>query len=237
MIHSETGQIIRCGRARLEVSHPSILMAGTGPTNHATEFGRLQTNTLSVVIRVHLDEKPVALLAADMDGIALQHIMDNSRELSAPVLVFPHHGGLPGTSDPYEFARTLAALVQPELVIFSIKSVQRPANPNPRIISGVRDAVPNAHIACTQLSVHCHERQSSTPGFHLSQRPAAGRKSGRCCAGTITVIQVEDGLLYEPPIVEHHNFVATFVSTPLCRSETIPPGQLPPSAKVPVSNS
>jgi beta-lactamase superfamily II metal-dependent hydrolase len=237
IIHTETGQILRCGRAFLEVLHPSILMAGTGPTSRKTAFGSLYANTLSVVIRVHLGGDPVALLAADMDGNALQHILENQRELTARVLVFPHHGGLPGTADPHDFARTLAALVQPELVIFSIKSVQRPANPNPRIVSGVRVAVPQAHIACTQLSIHCHKQSSSAPSSHLGPRPAAGRENNRCCAGTITVTQTNGGLIYEPLIADHKRFVASFVSTPLCQNETVLPKQRPPSDPIQATSS
>ncbi|MFF4771891.1 ComEC/Rec2 family competence protein [Microtetraspora fusca] len=223
MIHTETGHTLRCGRARMEVSHPSILMAGTGPTGRTSALGRLDTNTLSVVIRVHLAEQPVALLAADIDGTALKHIQENGRELTAPVLVFPHHGGLPGTADPREFARTLTALVKPEIVIFSIKSGQRPANPNPSIVSGVREEAPEAHIACTQLSVHCHGQDMSAPDRHLAPRPASGRKNGRCCAGTINITHTTDGLIYDPPMEEHTSFVTSFVGTPLCRADiTLP---------------
>jgi beta-lactamase superfamily II metal-dependent hydrolase len=237
MIHTETGQTLRCGRARLEVSHPSILMAGSGPTTHTSTFGRLDANTLSVVIRVHLEDQPVALLAADMDGKALEHIRENEREVSAPVLVFPHHGGLPGTADPQEFASTLATLVQPELVIFSIKSVQRPANPNPRILSGVRAAVPDAHIACTQLSVHCHEQDTPASSLHLASRPAAGRKDGRCCAGTITITKTSTGLVYEPPLADHKHFVASFVNTPLCGTGASLTSQRPAAEILPIGNS
>jgi len=233
MIHTETGQAIRCGRAHLEVRHPSILMTGTGPTSHSAGFGRLDTNTLSVVIRVHLADTPVALLAADMDKTALEHIQDNKHDLTAPVLVFPHHGGLPGNADPYEFAHTLATLVQPELVIFSINSGQKPANPDPRIISGVRQAAPNAHIACTQLSIHCHNKGSSAPSEHLGPRPAAGRKTGRCCAGTISITRTADGLLYEPPIAGHKSFVTTFVNTPLCQPKTKLPTPRPAAETTP----
>lgn len=235
MIHTETGQTIRCGRARLEVRHPSILMAGSGPTTHTSAFGRLETNTLSVVIRVHLSDQPVALLAADMDGKALEHIQENGHELAAPVLVFPHHGGLPGNADPQEFASTLAALVKPELVIFSIKSVQRPANPNPRILSGVKAAVPGAHIACTQLSVHCHEQDTPAPSLHLAPRPAAGRKDGRCCAGTITITKTSNGLVYEPRLADHKSFVSSFVNTPLCGIETSLSEQRPAAESLPIS--
>lgn len=223
-IHTETGQVLTCGRARLEVSHPSILMAGTGPTGRSSPLGRLSTNTLSVVIRVHLAEQPVALLAADMDGAALNHIKESGKELSAPVLVFPHHGGLPGTGDPQEFARELTSLVQPQLVIFSIKGGRRrPSNPDPRIISGVREGSPNAHIACTQLSLRCHPQDKPTPDRHLTVRTAAGRQAGLCCAGSVTVAQTAEGLTFDPPIEKHKEFVTLFIGSPLCRIEGRPP--------------
>lgn len=223
MIHTETGQTLRCGRAMLEIHHPSILMAGTGPTGRLSEFGTLETNTLSVVVRVHLAGKAAVLLAADIDGVALQHIRENRHHLAAPVLVFPHHGGLPGGAAPQEFARTLTEMVQPEIVIFSIRSGQRPTNPNPSIMSGVREGAPRAHIACTQLSVHCHRQDSPVPNEHLGLRAASGRKSGRCCAGTITITHTPSGLVYDPPIEGHSRFVASFVDTPLCRAEATVP--------------
>ncbi|WP_449060837.1 ComEC/Rec2 family competence protein [Planomonospora algeriensis] len=133
LIHTEIDRTLTCGRARLEICHPSILMAGTGP-KRTSSFGRLSTNTVSVVIRVHLDKRPAALLAADMDRIALDHIRDNEWDLKAPVLVFPHHGGRPGRDDPLDFARLITRLVSPDLVIFSIKNAKRPANPHPQIV-------------------------------------------------------------------------------------------------------
>lgn len=218
MLHTEIPQTLRCGRARLEVCHPSILMAGTGPTADSEEFGKLDTNTLSIVIRVHLDEKAAVLLAADMDAKALAHIQDNGRDLRAPVLVFPHHGGLPGSGDPESFARTLTELVAPQLVIFSIRSGLRPANPHRGIVTGVRRGAPNAHIACTQLSVHCHDRDQLVSEGHLAVSPADGRKSGRACAGSIVIASTPQGLVIDPSVVKHRAFVDVGVSTPLCRA-------------------
>ena len=215
MIHTETGQQLTCGRARLEVIHPSIMMAGSGPTARSA-LGRLYSNTLSVVVRVHLTNRPVALLAADMDNKALAHIQENGWELSAPVLVFPHHGGSSGGKDPQRFAQLLTSLVQPDLVIFSIKSMLRPANPDPRNVAAVRSAAPSVHIACTQLSVHCHSQDSVAPDEHLGLRPAAGRKGGRCCAGSITIWLEGDSVKYDPPLDNHRSFVESFVTSPIC---------------------
>ncbi|UGY90773.1 ComEC/Rec2 family competence protein [Streptomyces gobiensis] len=225
-IHTETGETLICGRARLEVCHPSILMAASGPTGHAPEFGTLTSNTLSVVVRVHLAEQPTALLAADMDAVAFRHIQETGRDLRAPVLVFPHHGGLPGKSvDAREFAQSLAAMVAPELVIFSIVGGLRPANPQPDIMSGVRHGAPEAHIACTQLSVHCHRPGEPVPEEHLALRPAAGRKNSRCCAGSVTVSRVGDELHIDPPLSRHTDFIGARVEQPLCRVTAVIPRQ------------
>ncbi|MFQ6225919.1 ComEC/Rec2 family competence protein [Nocardia sp. NPDC002869] len=221
MLHTEIPQTLRCGRARLEVCHPSILMAGTGPTKESEDFGRLDTNTVSIVIRVHLDERPAVLLAADMDAKALDHIRSHGRDLAAPVLVFPHHGGLPGSADPETFANTLTELVAPELVIFSIRSGPRPANPNHGIVMGVRRAAPKAHIACTQLSVHCHDKDHLVSEGHLAVLPADGRRSGRACVGSVMITSTPQGLVLDPPLARHREFVDAGVSTPLCRA-TLP---------------
>lgn len=229
-IHTSGSLQPEFGRVRLEVLHPSIMFAGRGPSPNPTEFGVLSANTLSVVLRVLLDARPAALLAGDMDAIALRHSQDDAADLTAPILVFPHHGGLPGpgtsAEQAREFARTVTRLVRPNLVIFSIRGGRNPANPNPEILAGVRDEAPDAHIACTQLSIHCHadrERASSTQ--HLAERNAAGLASGRCCAGTIVIRRTASGLDYEPTLEKHRRFTDSLPLIPLCRRTTQLPAQ------------
>jgi hypothetical protein len=209
-LHTAIDQHPSFGRVSLEIAHPSILFAGRGPTppgKHIPGFGRLETNSLSVVLRVLLDGEPAALLAADMDAVALAHIKDEGSIVTAPILVFPHHGGLPGKCDPQDFARQLAELVEPELVIFSIKSGINPSNPHPDILSGVRQGAPRAHIACTQLSVHCHAAHTTATDWHLAEGHASGRDDGRCCAGSVTISSVDGGLLFDPPLDRHRVFI------------------------------
>ncbi|MEZ0064318.1 beta-lactamase superfamily II metal-dependent hydrolase [Streptacidiphilus sp. MAP12-20] len=221
MITTESGAELRCGRAHLEVVHPDVTMVGGGDAVRPDEHGPLDSNSMSVVIRVHLDGQPVALLAADVDAAGLGHIIDSKQDLTAPVLVFPHHGGLPGNSHaPREFARSLTELVAPSLVVFSSGSRLRPRNPNSEIMAGVRSAAPTAHIACTQLSVHCHDRDLQVSDHHLADRPAYGRARGRCCAGTIAVTAVNGVLHFDPPLENHRDFVLSLVpvGSPLCRA-------------------
>lgn len=222
IIHTEIPQTLQNGRARLEVRHPDMVMAGTGPTRRHPTLGRLSPNTLSVVVRVHLADRPAVLLAADMDAVALEHIRQAGHDLAAPVLVFPHHGGLPGSADPAEFAKELTALVRPDLVVFSIRSGRQLGNPHPDIVAGVRSAAPDAHIACTQMSCRCHDAGKKVPGDHLALRFGAGRSKGRSCAGTLIVTHATDGLLFEPPLVRHRQFITTHVDNPLCLIAHVP---------------
>jgi hypothetical protein len=208
--------------------HPSIEFAGRGPTpprQRVPEYGRLEANSLSVVLRIMFDGQPVALLAADLDAVALQHIVDRVHPLDAPVLVFPHHGGLPGTHDPRQFAKSLMSEVDPKLVIFSISGDRRAANPRLEILDGVREAVPAAHIACTQLSVHCHTEHGQVDDWHLARGHAAGRAERRCCAGTVTITQINGALAFDPPLDRHQAFVSEAVMTPRCASAVFIPRQ------------
>ncbi|MGC0421474.1 beta-lactamase superfamily II metal-dependent hydrolase [Embleya sp. AB8] len=221
-IHTEIGRELHNGRAWLEVVHPSIVMAGTGPTKHHRMFGTLTANTVSVVVKVHLDKVPAVLLAADIDDVALRTLEEFESDLSAPVLVFPHHGGRPGRADPARFAERMTQLVVPKVVVFSILSGGRANNPHPDVVAAVRKAAPDAHIACTQVSRHCHSLAGPLPDDHLATGEAAGRSKGRCCVGSLTVTKTNAGLEFEPLLPDHALFVSQHVNAPMCRTAVLP---------------
>ncbi|MFD6249154.1 hypothetical protein ACFWGG_28920, partial [Streptomyces roseolus] len=90
-------------------------------------------------------------------------------------------------------------------------------------------AAPDAHIACTQLSAHCHEAGSPPPSEgHLSKAMARGRSASRCCAGSIVITRTENGFEYAPPLSRHGDFVLALVpgtgtgTLPLCRAGAPP---------------
>lgn len=239
-VRTDTGIPIRVGRAELEVCHPRTVMALAGPQARDPRFGKVTSNTMAAVVRVLLDGAEAVLLASDIDGVGLRDLLNHGRELRAEVLVFPHHGGLPGSAEPVAFARSLTAAVDPRLVVFSMGTSGRTANPRPDIIKGVREAAPDAHIACTQLSVHCHGAGSlPTSEGHLSEAMARGRSENRCCAGSIVVTHTGDGFRYTPPLPHHGRFVLDSVSDPLCRalSPTLPSQGSPPLAGAPAPRS
>jgi len=148
---------------------------------------RLRPNTLSAVIRLIKDRRPLILLAADIDQLVVDEWLRTGRNVEADTLVFPHHGGRPGRGDPVVFARQLCELVRPNTIIFSIGRTARFLNPRPDIVSAIRSALPQARILCTQLSVNCATSIPVGHPDHLSGEPALGKFEKVCCAGTISV--------------------------------------------------
>ncbi|MFB6873993.1 ComEC/Rec2 family competence protein [Streptomyces sp. NPDC056323] len=208
-------------RANIEVLHPDLEMATLGPSASATPIGRLTANTLSAVLRVSLNGSPAVLLPADIDALALERMISFGVDLKSHVLVFPHHGGKAKTSDSQKFATTLCQAVEPDLVLFSMARGGRFSNPDPEMVSGVRSARPHAHIACTQISTHCHRGTPPPAGnSHLSLHAAAGSSAGSCCAGTVTIGWGSTGLETTPSPQQHKEFIQ-LLDRPLCRSDSI----------------
>ncbi|MHC3451446.1 ComEC/Rec2 family competence protein [Streptomyces prasinus] len=228
--HSATGDSLSFGRVEVQVLHPDLELWTHGPTKTATSLGMLTANTVSIVLHVSLAAEPAALLTADIDALALERMLDLDGLPSAPVLVFPHHGGLCGDGDPKEFAKTLCTAVKPDVVLFSMARGGRYENPNPQIVEGVREAVPGAHIACTQLSSHCHVDVLPLGRPDLNPRPAAGRSLGACCAGSVSAKWTGSGIELSPAPSDHKVFVdiVESVASPLCRRVPLP-GQRPAS--------
>ncbi|USX49916.1 ComEC/Rec2 family competence protein [Lentzea sp. HUAS12] len=214
-INNMVGDSLSMGRVGIEVLHPSIEFATLGQTSYSRIGGAITSNTLSVVVRVSLGGRPAVLLTADIDNQAFEHILTQSLDLRSEVLVFPHHGGRSGAPGK-QFAAAVCQAVEPKVVIFSLGRGKH-STPDPDIVSGVRESASGPHIACTQLSESCRSGSSTSGDTHLSLRSAAGRAAGKCCAGTITVTLSDDGIVIDPPIARHEEFVQLAVPTPLCK--------------------
>jgi beta-lactamase superfamily II metal-dependent hydrolase len=201
------------GGLEISVLHPDIRDAATGPRAVGHRSGAASANSLSAVLRVSVNGSPQVLLCADIDSAGLATLLSRNVDLSARVLVFPHHGGRSGGPD-HDFARDLCTAVNPDLVVFSLgRSGYR--NPQPDIVAGLRSVLPEAHIACTQLSARCQASDVRGEATHLADRPAAGRGSSNCCAGSIVVGTAGN----DQPISAHHAaFITSNVETPLCRA-------------------
>jgi len=204
------------GDSRLEILAPVPEVAARGAGGRDLEGRKLTSNTMSVVIRVVRNGVGEALFTGDLDAIGFENLLKEGSDLKARVLIFPHHGGRPSNADEFQFAMDLCRAVQPKLVVFSIG---RGKHDTPRIgiISGVRNAVPQAHIACTQLSEKCAAAIPSRPSTHLSKLPARGRQVNACCAGTIELKFGGKTPLSKPMRSRHATFVKVEALTALCQ--------------------
>ena len=191
---------------------PEIAMAGPGGID--LQGRDLSSNSMSAVVLVKVGSAGEVLLTGDLDYPGLDNLLEENLCLKARMLVFPHHGGRSG-GDDYEFAKRLCDAVQPSLVIFS-NGRGRYGNPRSEIIRGIRATVPNAHIACTQLSMECAAALPDQEPNHLSDRFARGREKHGCCAGTFHFNLGMQTDVYTPDLQEHLTFVNNNAPTALC---------------------
>lgn len=211
------GDELSFGRVKIEILHPDIVYAGVGPTGPGHPLGRITNNAMSSVLKISLAGNPAVLLPGDMDAAAFSVVTSAGSDLSAPVLVFPHHGGSSRGQSDREFSANLCAMVKPELIIFSIGR-RRYSNPTPEVMAGIRATAPEAHVACTQLSRRCNTTEIDAGVFNhvLADIPAAGRPSGLSCAGSIVIEWTADKISYRPLLAVHRRFIEDNVATPLC---------------------
>ena len=202
-------------RVSLDVLGPSPYLAAKGPGSNDRLGRKIRSNSISAIITISVDDQRLALLPGDMDGIALRNLLDNGAQLAAPILVYPHHGGLPGDMDPFEFADSLLSAVQPNLVVFSIGRGHYNM-PNPDTVASLRQVLPDARIVCTQLSKNCcGSLPTNQQNARLTDAFAQGRSKGACCGGTI-IIPLDAPSSLRPKARAHEEFIRMHVETPLC---------------------
>ena len=210
-LNTGTRTTMSLGNVEVAVVHPDIESAATGPRAAGHRYGAASANSMSAVLRVSVDGTPQVLLCADIDANGLGLLLARGIDLTARVLVFPHHGGRSAGVD-HDFANQLCEAVKPDIVVFSLGR-RGYRNPQPDIVAGVRAAVPDAHIACTQLSTRCQSADVPTQPTHLAERPASGRATRACCAGSIVVTSAGED---QPVLARHLEFIADNVDAPLC---------------------
>jgi competence protein ComEC len=173
-------------------------------------------NSLSAIVAVEVNGAVEALLPGDAGYAAFKTLNAAAVDLRAPLLVFPHHGGRPGRHDPGAFAANVCAVVEPEVVVFSVG--RSPAGfPRPDVVAAVRTAAPSAHVACTQLAQECAaDTPDGEPG-HLHPLPASGRPKTECCMGTFQVTFPAAGRTTLPLLAAHADFVRSAAPTRMCR--------------------
>lgn len=199
-------------RTKAEVLAPRQALAATGPGSLDRQGRRITTNTISAVVKVSLSNLRV-LLTGDLDEVGLEHLLETGIDVSADILVFPHHGGNVSSHSNSDrnakFAEDLLSAVNPDTTIFSIGRTAY-LNPRPEIIKAVTDS--SCQVMCTQMSRHCFTGQR-LPDDHLTDLYSDGRRRGHCCAGSIRVSPA----FLEPNIQLHREFVADNAPSALCR--------------------
>ncbi|MBI3920224.1 MAG: MBL fold metallo-hydrolase [Armatimonadetes bacterium] len=203
---------------KMDVVSPTPYLAARGPGSKDQRGRSITTNTVSAVILIKCEGRPIALLGGDLDDIGLSHLLETGADIRAPILVFPHHGGKGGratSARAEDFARRLCDAVLPSTVIFSIGR-GRYATPNPQIVNGVLEECPDCWIACTQLSESCADQLPNSHPTHIGHAFSRGREHGKCCAGTF-VISLQDPSIIQPSRQDHSSFVDSCAPTALCR--------------------
>ena len=203
------------GGVRLEVLAPSQDMAIKTTDGRSPNGGQLTPNSMSAVVRLWAGGDPRLLIAGDIDQVGLDNLLEDNRDVTADVLLFPHHGGLPGRSNPTDFTKLLVGAVSAKLVVFSIGR-GRYGNPRPEIVAAVLcSSQQGAHIACTQLSEHCAAELPKS-ATDLQDISSGGAATATSCAGTME-ISLEPDKNYLPDRNAHLEFILQNAPTALCR--------------------
>ena len=206
---------LNCGEISIEVLFPTPGLAAKGAGNIDHKGRSLTSNSMSAIVRLSRNEKPLVLLPGDIDGASLNNLVEEGIDLRSEIVVFPHHGGKPGFMDAKLFATQFCELVNPRTVIFSIGRGKH-GNPKPEIMEAVLSKVTMARIACTQLSEHCAGTFLKTSHTHLTSKFSGGREKNKCCAGTITIDLEDPKLPILPNTLDHQRFIKHNAPTALC---------------------
>jgi len=203
------------GDVKIEVLYPYPEMAASGPGGSDEESQPITSNSMSAVIRLSTPKGKMVMLAGDVEPGCLTAWKEEGEDPTANVLVYPHHGGNPGTHDRVKFAVDLVKAVKPKIVIFSIHRTLH-GLPQPDVVAAVRANVSGVRVACTQLSAHCSASLPTSAPGHLTDYEANGQPSNTCCAGTIVIDLSGEKPVLEPGNKIHRAFIRSLNASPLC---------------------
>jgi competence protein ComEC len=214
---SDTGKF-NTEQIGLEILAPRPYLAAGGPGSSDRNGRTLTTNSLSAVVRLTNNGNPLLLLPGDIDNTGFENLVESQSHATAPVAVFPHHGGRPGSTQPGAFARRFCEVVAPETIIFSIGRGQH-ETPQHAVIEAICERDPHIRILCTQLSEHCAARLTANDPSHLTEKFAKGKEKDACCAGTIVIELAGDQLRLLPDQNSHLAFIERAAPTALCLAD------------------
>lgn len=211
---AESPGTLSLGEVSLEVLSPGGASAFVGVGGADLSGNQITTNAASAVIKVIKGGVSKALLPGDMSFSTLQDLQRRGIDLSAEILIFPHHGGTPESGSADDFMKVLIGAVDPEIVIFSLGR-GRYGTPRPEIVKAIREAKPTIRIACTQLSKTCALDTAGLEFDHLDTAPANGKKANSCCAGSIT-FRLDSDAHSHSGLARHNDWIGKFIAGSLC---------------------
>lgn len=203
----------------LEILAPRIRISKLGPGSTDASGKELTTNTLSVVVMVIVGGRQLLLFTGDIDAVGCEHLFDSGVDLKADYLVVPHHGGMMGNASSTRRAiGDLCKAVEPKQIFVSNGRLKYD-NPQPVVIEAIREYLPSAPIACSQLSQRCSASGGPIKD-DVSGLFAQGHSQGHSCAGSIR-LTMEDGISSLRDPGEHEEFIRAFAPNAMCRVRDI----------------
>ena len=186
-------KLLRKGAA-IEVLHPPDSLALSGAGSKPKSGKKNTSNSVSAAVRISDGSKCSILLGGDIEYDCLDGWKERKVQPNASALIFPHHGGLPGTDDESEiklFAYELTKIVSPEFVVFSIHRTKH-ENPRDEVLSAILKAAPGIRFACTQLPERLHKHLGKNAAWSLHKPPG----SNAVAEGTICFVFEQSGLRF-----------------------------------------
>lgn len=183
------------GEVSVQVLHPPPDLAMGGVCGSDLSGKTISPNALSTVLRVMYQGRPKILFGGDLEKTCLSIWKERMVNAESPILMFPHHGGLPGTSDPSEieaFASDIALYVRPEVVGFSIDRT-RYALPRQEVVDSVIKVLSAVRFVCTQLPIRYAAVVTSTDAGHWILHRIEDENRVHFKEGNIQVLFTTDG--------------------------------------------
>ncbi len=148
-----------------DIIYPPPECVVSGPGGRGIDGATQSTNSLSAVVLVSSESKARVLLPGDSSADTLTFWKDETIDPSSDVIVFPHHGGRPGSLDPATFAHDFTSTTNPKFVVFSISRTKHDL-PREDVVKAIQQALPSVKMICTQLPQRLESKASQHPWSH-----------------------------------------------------------------------
>lgn len=135
----------------VEILAPNKYLAVKAAGGKDRNGRHIDSNTISAVIRFIYKKDKIALFPGDIDLIGLDNLLADYTELNTQLLIFPHHGGLPGSTKIKEFVERICMASNPSVIIFSIKNNSKEF-PHPEVLSNILSATKGTRMYTTNSS-------------------------------------------------------------------------------------